>query len=336
MKVLFIGGTGLISSACSELALRRGIELTLLNRSRSTNYPVPPGARVLSGDVRAGEAGLAAQLEKEQFDAVVDWIAFKPADIERDLRLFEGKTGQFIFISSASAYLKPPVHYLHTEESPLGNPFWQYSRDKITCEQMLMDAYHWRGFPATIIRPSLTYGPSQIPLINASWQHPWTAVQRMLDGRPIIVPGDGTSLWPLTWNGDFAKGLVGLLGQKPAVGEAFHITTDEILTWNQIFEQVANALGIEANLVHIASDLIVAHDPESLGTLTGDKIHSSVFDNSKIKRFVPDFRCEVTWAEGVRRCLEWFSADPLRRSIDEQMNATWDRILDAYRRAYPA
>lgn len=335
MKVLFIGGTGLISSACADLALERGLELTLLNRSRSTKYPLPAGARLLAADVHGDESAMASLLASEDFDVVVDWIAYTLEDIERDLRLFNGKTGQFFFISSASAYQKPPAHYIITEDTPLENPFWQYSRDKIACERRLMQAFSTGRFPVTIIRPSLTYGPSQIPLIGASWQHPYTAVQRMLDGRRIIVPGDGTSLWPLTWNGDFAKGLLGLFGQPAALGEAFHITTDEILTWDQIFLELGKALGVEPKLVHIASELIAAHDPDALGSLLGDKSYSTVFDNSKIKRFVPGFRCEVTWAEGVRRSLAWFNADPARRTIDENMNQTWDTILAANDRAYP-
>lgn len=335
MKLLFIGGTGLISSACSELALQRGIELTILNRSLSRKYPPPQGAELLVGDVSAGPECLAALLEDRRFDAVVDWIAFTPGDIERDLQVFRGRTGQFVFISSASAYQKPPAHYLITEETPLENPFWQYSQDKIACEARLMAAYRESGFPATIVRPSLTYGPSQIPLCGASWQHPYTVIDRLKRGRKMIVPGDGTSLWVLTWNGDFARGLLGLLGRPETIGEAFHITSDEVLTWNQIYRETALALGVEPQLVHIPSDLIAAYNPGATGDLIGDKANSSVFDNRKIKRFVPDFRCEVSWAEGVRRAIAWHAADPARQTIDDGMNRTWDMIITAYERAFP-
>jgi nucleoside-diphosphate-sugar epimerase len=335
MKVLYIGGTGLISSACSELALKRGMDLTILNRSRSTKYSPPAGARLLTGDVHGSTAALVDLLRHEHFDVVVDWIAFTLEDIERDLELFSGNTGQFVFISSASAYQKPPEHYLITEESPLENPFWDYSRNKIACEERLMRAYRQNGFPVTIIRPSLTYGPSQIPLCGASWQHPYTVIDRMKRGQKIIIPGDGTSLWTLTWNGDFAKGLVGLFGQPAAAGEAFHITSDEVLCWNQIYREAGRALGVDLNVAHISSDLIAAYNPGAVGDLIGDKNNSSVFDNRKIKRFVPDFKCEVSWAEGVQRSIAWFEADPARQTIDAGMNATWDRIIAAYESAFP-
>jgi nucleoside-diphosphate-sugar epimerase len=335
MKLLFIGGTGLISSACSELAVQRGMDLTILNRSVSARYPVPQGAHLLTGDVHGDAASLQQLLRGRSFDAVVDWIAFTPQDIQRDLELFAGRAGQFVFISSASAYQKPPANYLHTEETPLENPFWEYSRNKIACEELLMREYREHGFPTTIIRPSLTYGPSQIPLCGASWQHPYTVIDRMKRGQKIIVPGDGTSLWTLTWNGDFAKGLVGLLGRAEAVGEAFHITTDEVLTWNQIYQEAGRAAGVEARIVHIPSDLIAAYNPNAIGDLIGDKINSSVFDNSKIKRFVPDFTCEVTWAQGVRRSIAWHEADASRQSIDADMNRNWDTIITAYERAFP-
>lgn len=330
MKILFIGGTGLISSACSELAVARGHELFILNRSASTKHPLPVGATFLKGDIHADETRLASLLAGQRFDVVVDWIAFTAEDIERDIRLFNDKVGQFVFISSASAYQKPPKHYLVTEETPLENPFWKYSQDKIACEYRLMQAYREQGFPVTIIRPSLTYGPSQIPLIGASWAHPYTVIDRIQRGGKVIVPGDGTSLWVLTWNGDFAKGLVGLLGNEKAIGEAFQIMSDEVLSWDQIFLEVYQALGAKPNVVHIPSDLIVAHDPEKRGTLLGDKIHSVIFDNSKVKRLVPDFVCEVKWAVGLRRALAWFETHPEFKTIDPEMNATWDRIIKTF------
>jgi len=336
VKVLFIGGTGLISSACSQLAVDRGIDLYILNRGRSQKYPLPAGATLLNGDIHGEGTAVRAVLGEHRFDAVVDWVAFTPEDIVADIALFTGKTRQFVFISSASVYQKPPNHYLVTEDTPLANPHWAYSQNKIACEERLMVEYRQRGFPITIIRPSLTYGPSQIPMIMGSWQHPWTLVERMKGGQPVIVPGDGTSLWPLTWNGDFAKGLIGLLGREQTIGHAFHITSDEVLTWNQIYVELGHALGVEPNIVHIPSDLIAAHDPDSYGSLIGDKIYSVVFDNSKIKRFVPDYMATVPWTEGARRAIAWFEADASRRTIDAPANQLWDRIIAAYQLAWPA
>ncbi|MFT3895115.1 MAG: SDR family oxidoreductase [Anaerolineales bacterium] len=334
MKILFIGGTGLISSACSELVIESGHELFILNRSVSTKYPLPKGATHLIGDVHAGTADLSKLLAGHRFDAVVDWIAYTVEDVERDIELFRGQTDQFVFISSASAYQKPIKNYLITEETPLENPFWQYSRNKIACENRLMNAYQEENFPVTIIRPSHTYGPSQIPLCVSSWQHPWTVIDRMKRRQKVIVPGDGTSLWVLTWNADFAKGLVGLLGQEKAIGEAFQITSDEALSWDQIYLEAYQALGLEPNVIHIPSDFIARFDEESVGSLIGDKSNSVVFDNSKIKRFVPDYHCEVNWAEGLRRSLAWFEAHPEFQTVDEHANAIWDRIIAMYEKAF--
>ena len=335
MKILFIGGTGIISSACSDLAVARGHELYLLNRSVSRKLPVPEGATVLQADIYADESDRATLLANYHFDAVVDYLAYGVHDIERDLRLFRDRTDQFVFISSASAYQKPVKNYLITEQTPLENPYWEYSRNKIACENRLMQAYHDEGFPTTIIRPSHTYGPTQIPFSVSSWQHPWTVIDRMKRGQKVIIPGDGTSLWVLTWSADFAKGLVGLLGNDKAIGEAFQITSDEVLTWDQIHLEVYEALSLEPNVIHIPSDLIAMYHPHSLGSLVGDKANSVVFDNSKIKRFVPDYSCEVSWAEGVRRSLAWFEAHPQFQTIDHEINAIWDRIIAAYERAFP-
>jgi nucleoside-diphosphate-sugar epimerase len=335
MNVLFIGGTGLISSACSELAVQRGIDLTILNRSKSYKYAVPAGAHTLIADIHADPEGLVHLLADQTFDVVVDWIAYTPADIERDLSLFTGKTGQFIFISSASAYQKPLAHYMITEETPLENPYWQYSRDKIACEERLKVAYHQSAFPVTVVRPSLTYGPSQLPLCINSWEYPYTAINRMRNGKQVIVPGDGTSLWVCTWNADFAVGLLGLFGQAAAIGETFHITSDEVLTWNQLYHQVFAALSVKPNIIHIPADLLAAWDDDFTGSLIGDKINSSVFDNAKIKRFVQEFDCKVTWAEGVKRAIDWFDADPARQMVDQEADQKWDAIITAYERAFP-
>ncbi len=335
MRVLFIGGTGLISSACAELAVKRGMDLTILTRAQSTKYAVPDGAHTLVADFHAETNQLADILSDQSFDVVVDWIAFTPADVERDISLFNGKTRQFIFISSASAYQKPPAHYLITEETPLENPYWQYSRDKIACEENLKNAYREKGFPVTIVRPSLTYGPSQLPLCVTDWQNPYTIINRMRQGKKVIVPGDGTSLWVCTWNADFAVGMVGLFGNVNAIGEAFHITSDEVLTWNQLYLQTYSSLGVAPNLIHISSDLLAMWNDHYTGSLIGDKINSVVFDNSKIKRFVPEFDCKVPWAEGVKRTIAWFDADPARRTINNEADQKWDAIISAYERAYP-
>jgi nucleoside-diphosphate-sugar epimerase len=336
MKVLFIGGTGIISSACSALAVKRGMELFLLTRGESWKTPAPKEARMLKADVRGEEEAVASALRGLSFDAVVDWTVFTPPEIERDIRLFTGRTRQFVFISSASAYQKPPGNYLITEDTPLSNPFWDYSRGKIACEERLMEEYRGRGFPAVIIRPSLTYGLSQIPLCVGSWLHPYTVIDRMKKGKKLIVPGDGTSLWTMTWNGDFAKGLVGLLGLERAVGQAFHITSDEVLSWNQIYLEAGRAAGAEPTLVHVPSELIAVYDPRAVGSLIGDKANSVVFDNSKIKSYVSGFSAEVRWSEGVRRAVAWHEEDPRRRTIDEEANAAWDAIIAAYERAFPA
>jgi nucleoside-diphosphate-sugar epimerase len=334
-KILFIGGTGLISSACAELALARGHELHMLVRGRSDRYSVPAGVRVLHGDLRADPDGVARLLAAERFDSVVDWVAYTPQHVEDDIRVFSGRTQQFVFISSASAYQKPPRGLLVREDTPLANPFWQYSRDKIACEERLMREHRERGFPVLIVRPSHTYGPSQIPICVGSWAHPWTAIDRMRRGLPLIVPGDGTSLWTLTWNADFARGFVSLLGREEWAGHAFHITSDEVLSWNAIYDAAARAAGVEPKFVHVPSQLIAAYDPPGAAGLIGDKAHSVVFDNSKIKRAVPDFVCTTPFADGVRRAVAWFEADPRRQSIDHAANEMWDRILLGYARAWP-
>jgi nucleoside-diphosphate-sugar epimerase len=329
MKVLFIGGTGLISSACTQLAVERGVDLFLLNRGSHPDRTF--GATPIIADLR-DEAAVERALAGNRFDAVVDWIAFTPADIERDLRLFRARADQFVFISSASAYRKPLVDWLVREDSPLANPFWDYARDKIACEERLMRAFRDDGFPVTIVRPSLTYGDTQVPLAVNSWARPYTAIARMRRGRPLIVPGDGTSLWTITHNSDFAKAFVGLLGRPQAIGQAFNIMSDEVLTWDEIYRQVAAAAGAEARIVHIASDFIAECLPEMRGTLIGDKAVSAVFDTTKIKRFVPDFRATTPFAEGIRRTLAWFDADPARQQVDSEMDDRWERLLAAYER----
>jgi nucleoside-diphosphate-sugar epimerase len=318
MRVLFIGGTGIISMACTQLAAERGIDLTLVIRGE---HKASLSASVKPLKFEIHDLAVARrELDGMEFDAVVDWIAFTEADIERDLQLFRGRTRQFIFISSASAYQKPQAHYLINESTPLANPYWQYSRDKIACEERLMRAYREEQFPVTIVRPSLTYGETLIPLAVNSWQKSYTVVDRMLRGEKVIVPGDGSSLWVITHNSDFAKGLVGLLGNEQAIGHAFHITSDEVMTWDQYYRTVGHAVGVEPKLVHIASDFIAACVPEQTGSLTGDKAVSVVFDNTKIKRFVPGFCATTRFAEGVRK------SSALRKSLEIRFMRVWHRL----------
>jgi len=328
MKVLFIGGTGIISTACSRLAVQRGHDLTLVTRGQHSAVTID-GAKTLQADI-ADRAAVEGALQGRSFDVVVNWIAFTAADIERDLALFRGRTSQYIFISSASAYQKPSTSYLITESTPLANPHWDYSRNKIACEERLLKAYRDEQFPITIVRPSLTYGENLIPLVINSWQRSYTVVDRMLKRQPVIVPGDGTSLWVITHNTDFAKGFTGLLGHRQAVGHAFHITTDEVLTWDQLYWTVAEAVGVEPRIVHIPSDFVVACLPEMEGTLIGDKSVSVVFDNSKIKRFVPDYVATTRFSQGIRQSLAWFDAVPGRKLIDAEQNVVWNKLIAGY------
>lgn len=332
MNVLFIGGTGVISTACTELAVARGLDVTLLNRSRREAIP---GTRQLTGDI--DDPNIGSVLEGKAWDAVIDFIAFDAAAVERRIALFRGRTEQYVFISTASAYQKPGTQSLITESTPLVNPFWEYSRKKIAAEERLMSAHREHGFPISIVRPSLTYGNTVVPLAGNSWDRSFTAVARMRAGRPVIVPGDGLSLWTITHNSDFAKGLVGLLGHPGAIGHAFHITSDEALTWNQIFQFTAEAAGVKSpRLVHIASDFITACLPETTGTLLGDKANSAVFDNAKLKRLVPDYVATLRFRDGIKRTIAWFDADPKRQQIDPAVDAKWDKLIAAYARGLAA
>lgn len=329
MKVLFIGGTGKISSACSQLAVDQGIELYLLNRGQ-TDRPVPKNLHMLQADIRNPESVTAA-LGDLHFDAVVNWIAFTQEHIETDLDLFRGRTDQYVFISSASAYQKPLSGLPITESTLLANPFWEYSRNKIACEERLVRAYREEGFPYTIVRPSHTYDRTMFP-----FQGGYTVVERMKQGKPVIVHGDGTSLWVMTHHRDFAKGFNGLLGNNHAIAEAVHITSDELLTWNQIHEIFAQVLGVKAELVHVPSALINAFDPAWGAGLLGDKAHSVIFDNSKLKRLVPGFAASIPFAHGVREVLAWHAEDPARQVINPEFDRLTDSIIAAYRGAWPA
>lgn len=325
MKVLFIGGTGNISTSVSRLCVERGIDLSLLNRGlRKVDIP---NAKTIKGDIAQPDS-LKSTLQQHKWDAVVNWIAYTADQVERDIQLFRGKTNQYIFISSASAYQKPPSHPVITESTPLYNPFWEYSRNKIACEERLNQAYRAEGFPITIVRPSLTYD-TVIPAAIGGWTE-YTIIDRMRKGKQIIVHGDGTSLWTITHAEDFAKGFVGLIGHQQAIGHAFHITSDESLTWNQIYQAIADAAGCEANVVHIASDFIVRCEPSLEGSLIGDKAQSVIFDNSKIKRFVPDYCATIPFSEGFKKTLVWFEADLARQIVLDETNEMMERILRLY------
>ena len=334
MKVLFIGGTGVISSAVSALAVEKGIGLYLLNRGTRNDF-IPQGAIVLKGDIR-DEDSVRTVLKNHRFDAVVDWISFVPEHVENDIRLFSGIARQFIFISTASAYQKPLLHYLIDESTPLRNPYWQYSNDKIACEDRLMQEYRENGFPVTIVRPSYTYNKTTIPFLFNSREHRWTLVDRMKKGRKIIVPGDGTSLFTVTHNTDFAKGFVGLLGNSKSIGHAFHITSDEVLTWDQIACAIGAAAGVEPDIIHVSSDFICRISPEHTGGLIGEKSISMVFDNSKIKRFVPGFSATMPFAEGIRESIRWYEANPELCSIDDDFNNLSDRIISGWEKGIEA
>ncbi|MBV9383995.1 MAG: NAD-dependent epimerase/dehydratase family protein [Streptosporangiaceae bacterium] len=324
LRVLFIGGTGIISSACAQVAVDAGIDLYVLNRGRSGQRPLPPGVTVLRADIREPPSVQSA-IEDLEFDSVVNWVAFTPHQVRGDIELFRERTGQYVFISSASAYQTPPSRVPVTESTPLRNPFWRYSRDKIACEDALVAAYREDGFPATIVRPSHTYDKTLVPFDGG-----WTVLGRMRAGKPVIVHGDGTSLWTLTHHEDFARGFVPLLGHPRAIGEAFHITSDDVLTWNQIAEALAAAAGATARLVHVPSDAIAAADPEWGAGLLGDKAHSMVFDNAKLRSVVPGWRAVIPFERGAREIVAWYDEDPARQVTDARLDAVMDKLAAAY------
>jgi nucleoside-diphosphate-sugar epimerase len=330
MKILFIGGSGTISRAVAQQTIAAGHELWLLNRGR--RRPID-GAKTIVADIADLDAVRAA-LRGHTWDVVVQFIAFAPADIRRDVELFQGKTRQYFFISSSSVYQKPLQHYLVTESTPRANPYWEYARLKIACEDELDAARRATGFPGVIVRPSYTYAEDLVPLtLNASGKS-WTLIDRLRRGAPVIIPGDGNSLWTMTHNSDFARGLIGLFGNPAAIGEAFHITSDEVLTWNQIFAQAAEAAGVsKPRFVHIATDFILSCVPSAEGSLVGDKLVSAVFDNAKVKRFVPGFAAQTRFADGIRQTIAWFDADPARQVIDDATNTRWDKLVAVYESA---
>jgi len=323
MKVLFIGGTGIISSACSELAISRGIDLYHLNRGKTSKIRHIEGVKTIISDIRNIEETKKA-IENHHFDAVVDWIAFEPEHIKNNIKLFSGKTNQFVFISSASIYQTPPKKLPITEETILDNPFWDYSINKIACENVLRKAYQENGFPYTIVRPSHTYDKTLIPFLGD-----YTTLHRMKKGLPVIVHGDGTSIWTLTHHKDFAVGLVGLLGNPNAINEAYHITNDEWLSWNHIYNLFAKELGVEPHLVHVPSKIIATFSKDIGDGLLGDKEHSMIFDNTKIRSIVPDFNPKITFSEGVKEIVAWY-ADESHQKYNKDTNDLIESILQDY------
>jgi nucleoside-diphosphate-sugar epimerase len=326
MKVLYIGGTGIISSACAELALQSGIELYLFTRGRSFRPPAT-GAILLKGDIHQTDSVNTA-LGDLTFDTVVEWIAFTPEQVKTDIGLFRNRTRQYIFISSASAYQKPPSMVPITESTPLHNPYWQYSRNKATCEAILEKAGKQEGFPYTIVRPSHTYDCTLLP-----FQGGYTTVARMRAGRPVVVHGDGTSLWTMTHHRDFAVGFVGLLGNPQAIEQIYHITSEEWLSWNQIYTIVAEAAGAEPELVHVPSELIARYDPDWGDSLLGDKAHSMLFDNGKIRALVPQFQPVIPFRQGAKEIMAWYDADARRQLVDPHNDLIQDRLVEAMQRA---
>jgi nucleoside-diphosphate-sugar epimerase len=329
LRLLVIGGNGIISGPATRLAVQRGFEVTVVNRGQSTVRPPLDGVRSLTGDA-SDPASIASAIGTERFDVVVNFRSFLPSQVRADVELFSGRTGQYVYISSASAYQKPVAHLPITESTPLRNPFWQYSRDKIASEDVLVAAYRESGFPATIVRPSHTYDETLIPIEGG-----WTVIDRMRRRQPIIVHGDGTSLWTLTHSRDFAVGLVGLLGNPVAVGDVFQITSDFVYPWDAIFRMLGAAAGAEPRLVHVASESIAAAIPEWGPGLLGDKSHSAIFDNTKLRSVVPDFSPTTTFAEGAREIIDWYDADESRRTVDASLNAKLDALVAGHDHAAP-
>ena len=336
-RALFLGGTGTISSAITALVANDpGWELYLLNRGNRPEA-IPDGVKLIRGDVR-DEAALAKSLEGMHFDCVCDFIAFVPADVERDWRLFKGRTGQYIFISSASAYEKPCRNYIIKESTPLSNPFWQYARDKAACEAFLFGKHKEEGFPVTVVRPTFTYSERKVPMGVRGNKGTWPVLKRMLEGKPVLVHGDGTSLWTMTDSRDFARGFVPLMANSKAIGEAFHITSDETLTWDEIYRSVARALGVEAKLYHVSSDFLAATGSRFGldGSLLGDKGHSVVFDLGKLRSVAPGYKPQIKFADGIKRTVDYVLTHPDCQQEEPEFDEWCDRVIAAVEAAKKA
>ncbi|MBN2604758.1 MAG: NAD-dependent epimerase/dehydratase family protein [Bacilli bacterium] len=329
MKVLFIGGTGLISTAVTKLAIEKHVDLYLLNRGNH-NDSLPSDVKLIKGDINNVKQ-IREAIKDYHFDVVVDWIAYNVDQVQRDYSLFNGKTKQFIFISSASAYMKPIPSYPITEQTPLGNKYWEYSENKKRCEDYLMSV-HSKDFNVTIIRPSHTYNDQKIIAAIKSWGHPYTIIDRMLKGKKIIVPGNGKSLWTLTYNEDFAEAFVEVLGNKKTFGESYHITSDFVYTWDQIHILLYKALDIRPNIIHIPSDFIIKHAPSFEGELFGDKDWSLIFDNEKIKEIAPDFKAKTRYEDTVKKAVNRILTNRELQTVDEEFNLLIDHIIHEYER----
>ena len=328
MNNLFIGGTGTISMAITRRLAAEGHTLYLLNRGNRSDE-LPEGVQVIQCDI-SDEDDAAEKLRGMEFDCVGEFIGFVPEQVERDYRLFRGRTKQYIYISSASAYQKPAKSHIITEETPLENPYWEYSRNKIACENFLMEMYRANGFPVTIVRPSHTYDERSIPLGVHGNAGSWQVVRRIIDGKPVIIHGDGTSLWTITHNSDFAKAYVGLIGNPQAIGEAFHITSDESISWNEIYNAIADTLGVKLHPFYASSETLAAvSNYDFTGSLIGDKANSVSFDNSKVKRLVPGFRAEVSAREGIRRTVSYVLEHPEFQTEDPAFDQWCDAFIAA-------
>ena len=321
MKALFIGGSGVISSACTWEAIKQGFDLTVLNRGKSNLRSLPPQVKTITADAR-NKSELKQAVANDHYDIIVDFIAFTPDQIQMDIEVFAGKTNQFVFISSASAYHKPVNQLPITESTPLYNPYWDYSRKKIACEEVLIKAYRESGFPCTIIRPSHTYDKTLFPFIGGT-----TTFARMLKGQEVLILGDGTSLWTLTHHKDFAKGLVGLMGNPKTIGEAFHITSDEVMPWNYIYQCIADAANVELKAVHAPSELIAKYSPEKGPSLIGDKMHSVIFDNTKLKRYVPTYQAIIPYRQGAQELVDFYLNHPDLIQVDPIFDKLHDDVI---------
>lgn len=337
MRILIIGGTGTISSAITRQLAASGQDLWLLNRG-TRKQEVPAGVKQIVADI-SNEEEVERLLGDMQFDAVCEFIGFVPEQVERDIRLFKGRTRQYVYISSASAYNKPASNHVINEGTTLANPYWEYSRNKIACEELLMKEYRENAFPVTIVRPSHTYCERSVPVSVHGPKGSWQVLKRMIDGKPVVVQGDGSSLWTLTWNEDFARGFIGLLGNPKAIGEAFQIMSDESLTWNQVYKCVADALGVAFHPYYVSSEFLAAVAPKEYdftGNLLGDKSVTVVFDCSKLKRVVPGFQATTRFHEGVRRCVAHLLSHPELQVEDEEFDAWCDQVIAAQEQAKAA
>jgi len=327
MRILFIGGTGNLSAECAALLHERGHEIVVLSRGRNA---VPPGYRAIQAD-RKDAAAMRAGLKGAQPEVVINFLGYDLSDVQTDYELFNGVVRQYVFISSTVVYAKPPQRLPLTEDSPVGNAWWDYAQKKLACEQWLRQRQEEGGFPVTIVRPSHTYSQGWVP--NPISSGSYTFAARLEQGKPVFIHDDGESRWTLTAAADFAVGLAGLAGKTEAIGEAFHITSDEVLSWNQIYAEIAAAVGVKSpQIVKVPTEFICRVAPQMTGTLKGDKAHPGVFDNAKIKRLVPEFRCRMPFRLGVRESVRWLRGHPEQRNLKPEIDALIEEVIGAWDR----